>query len=201
MTTIAWDGTTLAADSKESCNKPTRDHCDHCNNRINSVYREVTKIQLPKRPGILFRGQELVAWAGSGNGPIIEMYGVGLRDGVDILTIGRMANSVYRERHVKPHLTLLVITTESAYQVTWAENAGSIVKEITTIPYSIGSGSKAATLAMKRLGLTAMAAVACAIDVDPSSGGDVCYVHCRGEQERTLLRYAYTPTDVDELFQ
>ncbi|MNX46628.1 hypothetical protein D3C86_771690 [compost metagenome] len=202
MTTVAWDGLILAADSKESINKPTRDHCGNCNERIQKTYRDTTKIQLPKHAGILFKGQELVAWAGCGHSPIIEMYGAGLREGVDILTIGRMACKVYQDRHIKPSLTLIVVTTETAYEVSWAHGGGSIVQEITTIPYSIGSGSKAAMLAMKRLGYTAPTAVACGIDVDPHSGGDVCYVDCRGKvEEREMLRYLYTPADIDELFQ
>jgi hypothetical protein len=201
MTTIAWDGATLAADSWESRRAPTRGKCSNCEQEVGRLKSTITKIQLPKHP-VLFNGSPLLALAGAGNGSLIDLYAVGINEGIGADVLGRMACKVFEERPTKPSMSLVVITDATAWEIMWDQRVGTMLKEITQIPYSVGSGSKAAMLAMKRLGLTAMAAVACGIDVDPSSGGEVCYVHCRGEEKAdALLRYTYTEADVLELFQ
>jgi hypothetical protein len=201
MTTIAWDGTTLAADSQETHRAPLRGKCTNCDHEVGNLKTTITKIQLPKTP-VLFNGSPMLAWAGAGNGSLIDLYGVGINEGIAIDVLGRMACKVFLERTTKPSMTLVVVTDDTVWQVMWDQRVGSMMKEITEIPYSVGSGSKAAMLAMKRLGLSAMAATACGIDVDPHSSGEVCYVHCRGEErDDALLRYTYTEADMLELFQ
>lgn len=74
---------------------------------------------------------------------------------------------------------LLIVTTETVWEVETIGLGGVTIKEITDVPYAIGSGSPAAMVAMKRMGLSAPAAVGIAIDVDIGSGGEVCYIDCR----------------------
>jgi hypothetical protein len=71
----------------------------------------------------------------------------------------------------------LVVTENSVYDIEF----GKVwkCKKIEQLPYAIGSGGKVATFAMKRLGYSAMGAVACAADVDKSTGGDINYYNCR----------------------
>jgi hypothetical protein len=202
MTTIAFDGVTLAADSQSTRQLPSKDKCMSCDVELTGTKRDVTKVNYYPRLTITFQGEPVIAWAGAGNAPLIEMFSEGLRQGVEIKAIGKMAAKVNAERMTQPTMTMLVVTAFTCYEVQYHFRMGAQVKEITKFPYSIGSGSKAALLAMKRLGFTAPAAVACGIDVDPHSGGEVCYVNCRGKaKERELLRYTYSPADIDELFE
>lgn len=52
------------------------------------------------------------------------------------------------------------------------------------------------------MGMPAPASVACGIDIDPGSGGEVCYVQCRGNvKENVIQRYTCTEEDIAELFK
>lgn len=75
-------------------------------------------------------------------------------------------------------------------------------EKITEPYYAVGSGSKATLLGMKRMGLSAPAAVTCGIDIDPGSGGEVCYVQYSGDvKESVIQRYTCTEEDIAELFK
>lgn len=82
---------------------------------------------------------------------------------------------------------------------------GAKVKEITKVPYAIGSGQTTALLAMRRMGLSAPSAIGIAIDVDEGSGGATNYVDCRTELpegvKREVKHYTYTDEDIAEFFK
>ena len=88
------------------------------------------------------------------------------------------------------------------YRFTYAHPRCILSEKITEPYYAVGSGSKATLLGMKRMGRSAPAAVACGIDSDPGSCGEVCYVQCRGDvKENVIQRYTCTEEDIAELFK
>lgn len=194
MTTIAWDGDNLAADSQATRPIVGTAHCQRCDAKLDHAVNHRRKIHVPlKREEVLFNGQRIIAVAGAGEARLIDTYRVGLLNNVPVKTIRLMSPSAKT-------IVLLVVTEDTVWQIENTE-ATVTVNEVTQVPYAIGSGAPAALLAMKRLGLTAMAAVACAIDVDKYSGGAVNYLSCRGDADAKIEAYTYTPEDIAELFQ
>lgn len=201
MTTIAWDGDNLASDSQATRDFAGTGHCEHCDGRLRYIVTHYSKILAPSfKEEIFFKEQRVLAVAGAGDAGMAGLYRNGLLNGVALKVIHHMAYETHKNKSRCPTAVLLVVTTESVWEVEHTSPQAK-VKEVTQVPYAIGSGAPAALLAMKRLGLTAMAAVACAIDVDKYSGGAVNYLSCRGDAGAKIEAYTYTPEDIAELFQ
>lgn len=201
MTTIAWDGIYLAADSQSTRDFPGTGHCEHCNESLSKTVNSVRKILVPsEKDNVFFREQKLIAVGGAGDSGFVGLYRMGIINNVPLGTIYTMAHELHKNKANTPTAVLLVVTDVAVWEVRHTKFQAR-AEEITQVPYAIGTGDAAAMLAMKRLGLTAMAAVGCAIDVDPFSGGEVSYVSCRDEVSSKVQKYKWTPEDIDEFFQ
>jgi hypothetical protein len=178
MTTIAFDGTYLAADTRTTHGggAPETDRsrrCPSCDGHADTTFSYSRKIErtYPRKP-VLLEGEKVLAWATAGCGSMGRAFDRAMKAGLDLKEVSSVVAAVHNHGgHA------LVVTENSVYDIEF----GKVwkCKKIEQLPYAIGSGGKVATFAMKRLGYSAMGAVACAADVDKSTGGDINYYNCR----------------------
>lgn len=178
MTTIAFDGTYLAADTRTThaggAPETARSkRCTVCDGHADTTFSYARKLErsFPRKP-VVFQGESVKAWGTAGCGSMGRAFDQAMKSGLDMEALSTVLSFVHgHSGHA------LVITEENVYDITFGKMWRC--KKITELPYAIGSGGKAAMLAMKRFGYSAMGAVACAADVDKSTGGDIHYYNCR----------------------
>jgi hypothetical protein len=125
-----------------------------------------------------FKASPIVAYAGAGSKDSIYAIGLGLENNVRTDVIGKMISHARGDSNAGRECSLLVVTEASV----WHLSLGKMiikVKEITSFPFAIGSGTSVTKFAMENMGATAFGAVACAINADKSSGGKINLYNCR----------------------
>lgn len=200
MTTVAYDGYTLAADAQGTKDNSAGGKCPHCAGEVHETHHMRCKVVHPRNNlELTFNDQKIIAWAGAGDANLIEALGTALKAKIPIEEAARILSAFQRGLKRTASCTILLVTDQSVWSIKCSAFFAITVKEITEFPYAIGSGSPAARLAMRRYGLSAMAAVALAIDNDQYTGGTVSYIQCRNTTEHKVESYNYTEEDILEL--
>lgn len=196
MTTVAFDGVTLAVDSQTTQLSGIEGHCPSCDDHITRTHRYGYKLCVPRAAQkIHFKDQEVVAWSGTGMSKIIGAATRALRRGFDLLEALELIRAY--ANHMGDS-EIIIVTAVTVWQLSVSQKETKVI-EVTKYPAAWGSGCPAARLAMNRLGLSAPAAVALAIDSDTYSGGAVRYTDCRNDVNGEIQSYTYTEEDILEL--
>lgn len=205
MTTVIYHEGILAADQRTThggdgfgCAHRKR-HCSKCATPTEKTFSYRSKVEAFRRPmdDRKFNGEHIIAWATSGCGVTGEAFDKAIKKGMNLSHAADMCSAI-RGIGKGRSCRAILVTTEKVYEVKF----GNLFswKEVTEFPFAIGSGGAAAELAAKRFGYTAQGAVACAMDVDDSTGGKINYVVCReeaGEVTRQIEEIEYSK---EELF-
>lgn len=197
MTTVAWDGNILAADSLVTNNHqggymPSKDA-----ERKTLRFDQVTKIRHFKEGNnSTIQGETIRAVGGAGKLSVLKTVFVACSSGMNIDKVLPLLGTVGRDLDAR----LLFITDKQIWIVV-VEPCGS--RNYQNYPFTekvaIGSGQAAALLLMRRFGLSAPAAVAGASTVCDYTDRRVRYlVHPFTEQSQV---YAYTDEDIEEIFE
>jgi len=170
MTTIAFDGNTLATDRRSSRPTPDNVHCPKCEEDITHTGQETNKIYLPK--GASFKGSKVYAIASMG----AQVTSTGLKTciagGIDLDTANTMLKAFQSTGSFTPYGGVAVWCEKGFYEVMLHKNKLKVT-EITKFPYTVGSGGDLAKMAMELLGADPDMAVAIASRYDIGSGGGV----------------------------
>lgn len=155
MTTIAFDGKTLAADGQMT--RGTR-----------IVTTERNKIRTPTDGSSLF-GEVILAWAGSGNSGdmIFAQRAFALPGG---LTMGLLADPKLWPGEIS--FEIICITEKSVWVLNTRNKGGGINAVLLEEPITIGSGAAYAQSAIS-LGMSAAVAVQHAANLDTGTGGKI----------------------------
>jgi hypothetical protein len=202
MTTIVYDGTTLASDSQTTGSNPrmAKSSCPSCKSALTETHSFRNKIQVPKlRKTVMFHGEQVVAWASAGSLEVIQALDIALHNGIDVHHAANMIGLANHSSPVKggPSCSTIIVGKTK----TWLLNITGLkcnVKEVDKLPCVVGSGSSAARFALNRLNLNAIGAVAAAMDSDTGSGGDINYIDCTVE-DPAVQHYSWTEEDTAEL--
>lgn len=185
MTTVVFDGITLAADSQGNYHQHGQPHtCPHCVGELKVTHSDVNKLVVPTRK-VMFRQQRVVAWAAAGTWNAMQAMGDALFNGVNLVT----AHAIIKKAGGKHDCDMLIVTEESCWVVKC--NAAIVITEATEFPVGVGSGSPAAIFACKYLGWTAFGGVGAAMYSDKATGGRIHSYVCRPE-EGTLLAPSFS---------
>lgn len=157
MTTLVWDGETLATDGRVSIG-----------DMISS--EDVTKVFLGN--GIQVKGEDVIAWALAGQFDV--------KDTIQDWLLAEASFTELNETIGDINYAIIVITTKEAY-VTYSGAVGWVPIG----PLAEGSGAPYATSAMK-LGCSATRAVHHAKELDIYTGGTIRYIDCRNDGEHIL---------------
>lgn len=172
MTTVAYDGRYLAADTRVTVRPPNGEDyfCAHCGGDHHVIQDNSNKITVLVRDELKFRGEHVRAVGQSGN------------QGASKTLIGLLRNSndnfeklIKALAPLKPSFgcNLLVLTDKAIYDVDWF-NAQLKVKRLElTEQIAIGSGTASAHFLMKMGGNMAPTAVAASAIASKSTGGRV----------------------------
>lgn len=175
MTTIAYDGKLLAADSRTTRTTASsqRWKCPECEADVSKT-RSDDKLKLHGNwDNTYFEGQRVFAVGAAGSTMAIDMAmrimrsKYQLQDGLEIYTLTT-------EKVLD--CALLIVCEENVFTVKPGAHQAKIKKYPLDINIAIGSGAKVAEMAMKILGLTAPEAIHAAASFDDATGGLVQYV-------------------------
>lgn len=207
MTTVVFDGITLASDSQTTASLTrslTSQHCPGCDEPLNKMHSFRNKLVIGYRKQITFRDEIVIAYAGSGSVGMIKALGHALEKGIALQEVAAMVNMVsgrLNEHNGQGDASLLIVGQKTVWRVNVERNSTAIEK-ITKFPVAIGSGGKLALMGINRLGFNSVGGIACAIDGDDASGGNINYYNCREKVlEETISCYPWTKKDTDELFE
>jgi hypothetical protein len=183
MTTVVFDGVTLAADSQRSrgAGSSTGErHCLHCKEPVNATASFVEKLQVPKKP-VNFEGERVVAVATAGTVNLTQGILHAIFTEMDLNVAIDLLKATTTEGQSLPTGTVLVLTKESFFEVKMGIKHKFTVKKITKFPYFAGSGADVARCGMEMLGLDAAKAVQLARQYDKATGGEVRYIARKGK--------------------
>jgi len=181
MTTVVFDGVTLAADSQRSRGMGSGDrHCVHCKESINATASFVEKLQVPKK-AVSFQGERVVAVATAGTVNLTQGLVHAIFTGMDLDAAIELLKATTTENQTLPTGTVLVLTKESFFELKMGIKHKFTVKKITKFPYFAGSGADVARCGMDMLGLSAAKAVQLARQYDKATGGEVRYIARKGK--------------------
>lgn len=176
MTTIVFDGSMLAGDTRSSFFQNGKSHnCQHCEGELKVTHSSVKKLFLGTEKNV-FRGQKVLAWGGSGVYDAILTYTEGFLNGVD----PEVTHKIAAKAGGRIGCDIIIVTDVSCWHLD-STSAKLVIEEVTKFPFTIGSGKPAAYLACKFLGASAFGAVGAAIHSDLGTGGKINYVLCREE--------------------
>lgn len=198
MTTVAYDGFTLAADSQGTKDNSSGGSCPHCDSEVHQTHHNIRKVHRGATD-VFYNEQRVIGWAGAGDANLIDALGYALKEGIALTEAAKLIGQFMKGLRRSASCTLLIVTEVTVWEVRCNSYMTVKDKEITQFPYAIGSGAPAARLAMVRYGLSAPAAAALSIDSDEYSGGEVCYLQCRNTTEHKVESYTYTEEDILEL--
>lgn len=182
MTTVVFDGVTLAADSQRSRGTGSvgERHCIHCKETINATASFVEKLQVPKK-AVTFKGERIVAIATAGTVSLTQGIVHAIFTEMDLDTAIELMKATTVEGQSLPTGTVLVLTKESFFELKMGVKHKFTVKKITKFPYFAGSGADVAKCGMEMLGLNAAKAVQLARQYDKATGGEVRYIARKGK--------------------
>lgn len=180
MTTCAYDGQYLAADSRSTNGATSYKSykCSHCGEESNRVNDEAIKIYgdfSDKK----YRGEVIYAMAGSGSLADIKKV-------VDLVQKGENLDELYRvlqavnEHRTAFDVSFIIVTEKSVFVLKNNPDTKKVaVKHYErTEKVAIGSGATAARFAMKAMNMTSMEAVMASTIGDEHTGGDIRWVDC-----------------------
>lgn len=201
MTTIAYDGKILAADTRSTYGTDDAEQCPNCEHDLTHYYKHGSdKIDLlQKNDGIVFRDDKIKAVGFSG-------YLTAIKDALTLLKKGRnLEQTVSDMRVIKAHdplatkaFTLLMIGEKKLYLIS---SDGPTTPTLTvkekelSEKVCIGSGEPAANAAFLLFNCNAIEAVQLATHADAYSGGAVMSVDLSLEEKPNEL----TKTDAIDL--
>lgn len=181
MTTVAWDGQMLAADSRTTRTKSPSDTrnwtCTGCGTIQDKVVSDDTnKLCVGFDKDVKFRDERVFALASAGNARDCEQIEKVFRSKENFEDVWR--HCVLARSMPAFAATTLVVTENSVFKLEdeKSKNDLKVTRYEKTDQVAIGSGSKAAMAAMVVFGLDAVGAVLTATQVDDASGGAVHYV-------------------------
>lgn len=200
MTTVVFDGTILATDSQTTAT--AEGSCPHCEEKVHHLERDnPNKIRKPRNAK--FKGYRIIAYASAGHVPTIRACDRALFSEVDLqvaMEIFTGDNQTSSNKKLSADCSILILTTGAWWQVEVHGGKVHIAQKYETdLPLFLGSGTPAARLAIKRLGLNAIGAMAVAIDADTYTGGRIAYIDI-SEETPEIEYYLWTKEDTDELF-
>lgn len=188
MTTIVYDGKVLVADGLSTTKNPNA-ACKTCGTNATKERVKIFTIS----SGAVFEGSKILALATFGavkdSGLLTKMISLGIdfSAGVDLLRY-------YVGDHIfQPSGGVVILTETSAWEVVLGCNGRFVdiyKKEIVDLPYSVGSGSKAALTGMRFMGLDAVKAVMLAAEIDKSTGS---HVNLFSREKRVIERIELDP--------
>lgn len=172
MTTIAYDGRYLAADSLTTRPTPLKNaSCRSCGEPIDRFTRIGDKIRLPSHKGAptLYKNQKVLAWASAGHVALIRGLDMAIRSNYSLALSANMIAAGLDNLKLK--CQMIVLTEESTWKVTVDEH--TIEEEMDNGFLSIGSGSLLADYLMSARDMSSWKAVEEVIRYDSGSGGPV----------------------------
>lgn len=179
MTTVIYDGTFLASDSRST--SPNMQHeCPKCQHESERFTNKAKKINAAF-PHAKFRGERIIGVGQAGVASFSQkLVSALLRENGDLEATYKSYKSLLTQSSV-PESTLIIVTTNSVFRVE-SDNAHSdelVVKrfELTDV-VAAGSGGKAAHMAVSSFGMNAMEAIAEVCKYDQYSGGPIKYIGC-----------------------
>lgn len=179
MTTCAYDGQHLAADSRSTSGSSSAKayKCSSCGEHSTRVNDESIKIYGDFGEK-LYRKEKIIAMAGAGLSRDIEKAVNVVQKGEDLDEVYRVVQLVQVSRVFDA--SFLIVTEKSVFHLANNRDSGKVeVKQFgRDAKIAIGSGAAAARFAMKALNMTAMEAVMAASLGDDGTGGDVRWVDC-----------------------
>jgi hypothetical protein len=179
MTTVCYDGKILAADSRATASTSSdKDYkCSHCGESAHHVREDAVKIH-GDFGALKYRGELIYAMAGSGASTDIDKMVRLVKEGEDLDELYRISALLSTGRVIEA--SFLVVTEQSVFRINYPDGKrkAEVTKDGRDIKIAIGSGTKAADVAMKIFGLNATEAVMCAAVVDKGTGGDIRWVDC-----------------------
>lgn len=181
MTTVVFDGVTLAADSQSNSHQSGKPHtCPHCVGELDVTHSHAEKITVPSRP-VMFKRQKVVAWGAAGTLKAMQALGDALLNGIPLPT----AHAMIKKAAGQLGCSFLIVTEDSCWNVV-SNGEGVKVNEVTEFPVALGSGTPAALFAGKYLGWTAFGAVGAALYSDKFTGGSIHSYVCRPPEGEAL---------------
>ena len=138
-----------------------------------------------------FEEHEIVTFAGTGAGSILEGFAKLMMEGRDLR---QLINEAFLLRGMSPEQRVypdrvsafLIVTTANVYKVIIERNKPEVKKYELTDTVVAGSGSAAALLSIRLLNFNAIDAVKAAMIADEYTGGDITYVKCAEEGKKML---------------
>lgn len=179
MTTIAYDGRYLAADSQVTTSPNRQGYfCKGCGKSANQVISNNAK-KIAAGNGGTFKGEQVIAAAGSGGGNVVEFYTKYLtenREGDQTLSIINAATPV-REFTTREMASVIFVFTETkVYKIDFDGRGHNTVVEVEDSFLVTGSGGTVANTAMRIYGQTAMKGIQDAATLDFKTGGDIKFI-------------------------
>lgn len=205
MTTVVFDGEFLATDSQSTrtvnAGVVSGEHCSKCSGELERTLSYRNKIVTPK--DATFNGERVIALAAAGAKPASDGLIHAIIKNVDVNVAMKIAGSFHGSGcgcHM-PKCTILIVCETKVWILT-SGKVRTTLKEVTEFPVAIGTGGNVARFAIKRLGYNAIGGVACAIDVDDGSGGNINYVNCRdGSDKPESVTIEWSTKETDELIK
>jgi hypothetical protein len=191
MTTVAYDGKTLAADSRATYQGDNHT-CVNCAHEGPARKEDATKLTLMTGM-VKFRDEKVLA-VGQAGSQVLS------RDLIKVLQSGEDLEQTYKHfrmfgaRAVANKSSLIIVTVKSVYVVK-AEEKMDVKKYTRNELVSIGSGKVGALMSMNMMGRTAAAAVTDVKQFDEATGGPVFVVDLT-KSELKIDRYTGPETDV-----
>lgn len=170
MTTVAWDGKTLAVDRLSTRTLTNPIYCQDCDSESNTQYRLVKKLAVNKNPSKHIFGDKPIVLGFAGCSETCRILSALIVTGASEETI----RAVMKPSPLLRSVSMLAVTDGKGYKITFDDSAFGY-KEVTA-PYAIGSGATAAKFAMGVLGMDAPSAIAASIEADDYTGGGVAYI-------------------------
>ena len=181
MTTVIYSAGILAADKRSTTPGRESDKriCNYCGTKPTLVSNDTAKINIDFKC-IMFRGEQILAIAGSGKRFSIDKNLKLIRAGENIEEVIRIA-TLLNQDYAGNHLgcVLLIITTVKGYKLTIGikdEPAVAIESFELSDTIAIGSGGKVALFAVKVLKLSPTDAIKASMTVDEGTGGGIDYI-------------------------
>jgi len=197
MTTVAFDGKILAADTLAvHTNDDVDRFCLTCNTCTEEVGADISKIHLYEKE-VSYKGQTVIATARLGSAIVSKAMDTSLELGQLNEETLEIVFRFLQYRNEVCDATLAIWTRESFWVVRIIDGKFSVT-EVTQFPWEGGSGGYVAMTAMKYMGLNATDALAIATDIDYHSGGPVESVVFK-DNTYSLVKTEYTASQLEQL--
>lgn len=172
MTTIVFDGSIFAVDTRCSTENRRETACVKCGDTSDRVNDDVQKISVYRPQTVKFKDEFVIATAGCGLLSTVKALNTSVRqmlnfDDADLWSSWMCYN--------ESKATLVILTEQSLYTLTFHRKKFLITKREGST-FCAGSGRHAAALVLKMMDGNAIDAVAGAAQVDEGTGGEVRFI-------------------------